>query len=93
VSFYESCVISLSQSFPKESLSFLVINYFAQVAFDLVRALVPLQSACLKRNGAPGRDASLKAFRHVVYTSLADRGMYRICKSSTVRHNHTTTRD
>ena len=41
---YEYCVISLSQRFPYESLSFLVNNHFTQVAFDLARALVPSQT-------------------------------------------------
>jgi hypothetical protein len=36
-------VHSLSRRFPYESLSLLADNHFAQVAFDLVRALVPLQ--------------------------------------------------
>jgi hypothetical protein len=50
---------SLSQSFPYESLSLLVNNHFTQVAFDLVRALVP-------SHGSPNLRTSVK---RIVFTS------------------------
>jgi hypothetical protein len=40
VTLYEYCVNGLSRRFPYKSLSLLVNNHFAQVALDLVRALV-----------------------------------------------------